>query len=70
MPFAFLPDGFRQVAPWLPDGAIVAAARHVVYLPGTDLGHPLLVLGLRLAVSLAVLAGTDRLHLAERRRTP
>jgi hypothetical protein len=27
VPFAFLPDGFRQVAPWLPNGAIVSAAR-------------------------------------------
>jgi hypothetical protein len=29
VPFAFLPDGFRQIAPWLPNGAIVAAARDV-----------------------------------------
>jgi hypothetical protein len=70
VPFAFLPDGFRQVAPWLPNGAIVAAARDVVYLPGSDLAHPLLVLGIWLAGSLAVLACVDLLHLAERRRTP
>ena len=70
VPFSFLPEGFRQVAPWLPNGAIVAAARHVVYLPGSDLGHPLLVLGIWLAGSLAVLAGVDWLHLAERRRAP
>jgi hypothetical protein len=70
VPFAFLPDGFRQVAPWLPNGAIVSAARDVVYLPGSDLSHPLLVLGIWLAASLAVLAAVDLLHLAERRRTP
>jgi hypothetical protein len=70
VPFAFLPDGFRQVAPWLPNGAIVSAARDVVYLPDSDLGHPLLVLGIWLAGSLAVLACVDLLHLAERRRTP
>ena len=70
VPFAFLPGGFRQVAPWLPNGAIVSAARHVVYLPGSNLGHPLLVLGIWLAGSLAVLALVDLLHLAERRRTP
>jgi hypothetical protein len=70
VPFAFLPDGFRQVAPWLPNGAIVSAARDVVYLPGSDLSHPLLVLGIWLAGSLAVLACVDLLHLAERRRTP
>jgi len=70
LPFAFLPGGFRQVAPWLPNGAIVSAARDVVYFPGVSLGHPLLVLGIWLAGSLAVLAGVDLLHLAERRHAP
>jgi hypothetical protein len=70
VPFAFLPDGFRQVAPGLPNGAIVSAARDVVYLPESNLGHPLLVLGIWLAGSLAVLACVDRLHLAECRRAP
>jgi len=70
VPFAFLPDGFRQAAPWLPNGAIVSAARDVVYLPQGNLGHPLLVLGIWLAGSLAVLACVDLLHLAERRRAP
>jgi hypothetical protein len=70
VPFAFLPDGFRQAAPWLPNGAIVSAARDVVYLPDASLGHPLLVLGIWLAASLAVLACVDLLHSAERRRAP
>ena len=70
VPFAFLPDGFRQVASWLPNGAIVSAARDVTYLPQASPGHPLLVLGIWLAGSLAVLAAVDVLHLAERRRTP
>jgi hypothetical protein len=70
IPFAFLPGGFRRVAPWLPNGAIVSAARDVVYLPASDLARPLLVLGIWLAASLAVLAAVDLLHLAERRRTP
>jgi hypothetical protein len=70
VPFAFLPDGFRQIAPWLPNGAVVSAARDVVYLPDSDLGHPLLVLGIWLAASLAVLACVDLLHVAERRRAP
>jgi hypothetical protein len=70
VPFAFLPDGFRQVAPWLPNGAIVTAARDLVYLPESNLGHPLLVLGIWLAGSLAALACVDLLHLAERRRAP
>jgi hypothetical protein len=47
-----------------------AAARDVVYFPGSSLGHPLLALGIWLAGSLAVLVGVDRLHLAERRRAP
>jgi len=70
IPFAFLPEGFRQVAPWLPNGAIVSAARDVTYLPAIDLAHPLLVLAIWLAASLAVLAAVDLLHLAERRRSP
>jgi hypothetical protein len=70
VPFAFLPDGFRQVAPWLPNGAIVTAARDLVYLPESNLGHPLLVLGIWLAGSLAMLACVDLLHLAERRCAP
>jgi hypothetical protein len=70
IPFAFLPGGFRQVAPWLPNGAIVSAARDVTYLPASNLAHPLLVLGIWLAASLAVLAAVDLLHLAERRRAP
>jgi hypothetical protein len=70
VPFAFLPDGFRQVAPWLPNGAIVSSARDVVYFPQASLGHPLLVLGIWLAGSLAALACVDLLHLAERRRSP
>lgn len=70
VPFAFLPDGFRQVAPWLPNGAIVSAARDAVYLPASDPAHPLIVLGVWLAASLAVLACVDLLHLAERRHAP
>jgi len=70
VPFAFLPDGFRQIAPWLPNGAIVSAARDVVYFPDSDPGHSLLVLGIWLAGSLAVLACVDLLHLAERGRAP
>lgn len=70
LPFAFLPDGFRQIAPWLPNGAIVSAARDVVYLPDAGIGHPLLVLGIWLAASLAALFWVDALHLAERRHAP
>jgi hypothetical protein len=70
VPFAFLPDGFRQGSAMAANGAIVSAARGVVYLPEINLGHPLLVLGIWLAGSLAVLACVDLLHLAERRHAP
>jgi hypothetical protein len=70
VPVAFLPGGFRQIAPWLPNNAIVRATRDVVYFQGHDLGHPLLVLGLWLAVALAVLAAVDLIHLSERRLRP
>lgn len=68
VPIAFLPDVFRQVAPWLPNSAIVSGARDVVYFNGHDLGHTLLVLGLWPAVALIVLGLVDRLHIVERRR--
>ncbi|MGD0609182.1 MAG: hypothetical protein ABSA53_37090 [Streptosporangiaceae bacterium] len=45
-------------------------AADVVYLPDSNLDHPLLVLGVWLAGSLAVLAYVDLLHLAERRDAP
>lgn len=70
VPVSFLPDGFRQVAPWLPNNAIVRGIRDVVYFHGQDLGHPLLVLGLWPAVALLVLVAVDLLHLSERRRRP
>jgi hypothetical protein len=70
VPIGFLPDGFRQIAPWLPNSAIVRGVRDVVYFNGHDLGHPLLVLGLWPAIALSVIAAVDRLHLSERRDRP
>jgi hypothetical protein len=70
VPVAFLPGGFRQIAPWLPNNAIVRGARDVIYFHAHDLAHPLLVLGLWIAVALSVLAGVDLIHLSERRRWP
>jgi hypothetical protein len=70
VPVDFLPGGFRQIAPWLPNNAIVRGVRDVVYFHGHDLAHPLLVLGLWPAVALSVLVAVDRLHLSERRRRP
>ncbi|HTP19797.1 MAG TPA: ABC transporter permease [Solirubrobacteraceae bacterium] len=70
VPVGFLPNGFRQIAPWLPNNAIIRGARDVIYFNGHDLGHPLLVLGLWPAVALSVIAAVDLLHVSERRRTP
>ncbi len=65
MPIAFLPNVFRQIAPWLPNAAIVNGTRDAVYFHGRDRGHPLLVLGVGAAVALALLAAVDLLHLLE-----
>jgi len=70
VPVGFLPGGFRQIAPWLPNNAIVRGARDVVYFHGHDLGHTLLVLGLWPLVALSVLVAVDLIHLSERRRRP
>jgi hypothetical protein len=70
VPVAFLPGGFRQIAPWLPNNAIVRGARDVVYFRGHDLAHPLLVLLLWPAVALSVLVAVDLIHLSERRLRP
>jgi len=70
VPIGFLPGGFRQIAPWLPNSAIISGARDVVYFNGHDLAHPLLVLGLWPAIALSVLVAVDLLHLSERRHRP
>jgi hypothetical protein len=70
VPVGFLPDGFRQIAPWLPNNAIVRGARDVVYFHGHDLAHPLLVLGLWPALALIVITTVDLIHLSERRDRP
>ena len=70
VPIGFLPGGFRQIAPWLPNNAIVRGVRDVVYFHGHDLAHPLLVLGLWPVVALGVLVAVDLIHLSERRVRP
>lgn len=69
VPIAFLPDVFRQIAPWLPNSAIVSAVRDVIYFSGGNLGHPLAVLSLWTGGALATLIGVDLLHMSIRRRT-
>lgn len=70
VPIAFLPGGFREIAPWLPNNAIIRGTRDVVYFHSHDLGHPLLVLALWPALALSVLAAADLIHLSERRQRP
>jgi hypothetical protein len=70
VPVGFLPGGFRQVAPWLPNNAIVRGVRDVVYFHGHDLAHPLLVLGVWPVVALGVLTAVDLIHASERRHRP
>ena len=70
VPVGFLPGGFRQIAPWLPNNAIIRGVRDVAYFHGHDLGHPLLVLGIWPAAALVVLVAVDLLHVSLRRRRP
>jgi hypothetical protein len=66
---AFLPEVFRQLAPWVPNSAIVSAVRDVIYFSGNGLGHPLAVLGIWTGGALAVLLSVDLLHMSARRRS-
>ncbi len=68
VPTAMLPDVYRQISPWLPNGAIVHAVRAVVYFGGHGLGQPLLALALWAGAGSLVLTANDALHTLERRR--
>jgi hypothetical protein len=70
VPTGMLPDVYRQVSPWLPNGAIVHAVKSVVYFDGHGIGQPLLALSLWAGVASAILLGNDLLHALERRRAP
>jgi hypothetical protein len=70
VPTGMLPDVYRQVSPWLPNGAIVHAARSVVYFGGHGLGQPLLALALWAGAGQVLLAANDLLHAYHRRGAP
>jgi hypothetical protein len=70
VPSALLPDGYRQISAWLPNGAIVHGVRAVVYFGGHGLGQPLLALLLWVGAGSIVLTANDALHTIERRRHP
>lgn len=69
-PIAFLPAVYRQIAPWVPNSAIISAIRSVVYFGGRSLGHPLLVLSIWAGLAVIAIAAVDLLHSSEIRRTP
>jgi hypothetical protein len=67
MPGPLLPNVYRQISEWLPNGAIVRGARAVVYFDGHGVGQPLVALGAWSALALLVLAINDWVHITERR---
>ena len=68
VPIPLLPDGYRALAPWLPNGAAVAAFRDDVYFGGHGAQQPLFALALWTLSALTVIAATDVLHLRQRKR--
>jgi hypothetical protein len=68
VPTAMLPDVYRQISPWLPNGAIVHGVRAVVYFGGHGVGQPLLALALWAGAGSLVLTANDVVHAVERRR--
>jgi hypothetical protein len=51
-----LPDVYRQISPWTPNGAIVHAVRTVTYFQGNGIGQPLLALATWSAAALLLIA--------------
>jgi hypothetical protein len=70
VPTGMLPDGYRQISPWLPNGAIVHALRAVAYFGGRGLGQPLLALGIWAGGALLLLLVNDLLHSQAIRHAP
>ena len=69
VPIPLLPDGYRALAAWLPNGAAVAAFRDDVYFGGHGTQQPIFALALWTLSALSVIAVTDMVHLRQRRRT-
>ena len=70
VPIALLPDGYRQLAPWLPNAAAVHAFRSDVYFHEHGMAQPLLALTLWVTGALIVIAVADLQHLRRRRVEP
>jgi hypothetical protein len=67
---AMLPEGYRQLAPWLPNAAAVHAFRADVYFHQHGMGQPLLTLALWVGAALIVIAVADTRHALRRRLEP
>jgi hypothetical protein len=68
VPTAMLPDVYREISPWLPNGAIVHGVRAVVYFGGHGVGQPLLALALWTGGASLLLTANDVVHTLERNR--
>ncbi|MFC4030095.1 hypothetical protein ACFO3J_01260 [Streptomyces polygonati] len=69
VPAPLLPDVYRQLSPWLPNGAAVRAFRGVVYFSGHGVAQPLLALALWALGALTVISFADLLHTRQKRRS-
>ena len=56
---SFLPDGFRQLSPFMPAGVGLYAVRGTLYFDGADLVAPLAVLVTWIVISLGVLSAAE-----------
>ena len=70
VPIPLLPDVYRQMAPWMPNGAAVHLFRSDVYFDGRGAGQPLLALVFWIIGALFVITISDVLHLRRRRIAP
>jgi hypothetical protein len=70
VPTALLPDGYRPLSDWLPNGAIIHALRAAVYFDGHGIGQPLVALFAWFGGAVIVLLANDLVHLRLGRRQP
>lgn len=69
--YALLPEPWRTIGPWMPNGAGVDAVRSVVYEQNSSLGSHLIIIGWWLAVGLLVLLlVSNNTYWGRRRSTP
>ena len=70
VPVSMLPEGYRQLAPWLPNSAAIRAFRDDVYFSGHGLRQPLGTLVIWSLVALLIIVSADQLHVRQRRAAP